>query len=48
MGLIQSAVAIAQEAPIENPAVPPWAFGVFAFLVLGGLLVFTMMIKVGR
>ena len=48
MGLIQSAVAIAQEAPIDNPSIPAWAFGGFAFLVLGGLLVFTMMIKVGR
>ncbi len=48
MGLIQSAVALAQEAPIDNPAIPAWGFGVFAFLVLGGLLGFTMMIKVGR
>ena len=48
MGLIQSALVLAQEAPIDDPAVPSWAFGVFTFLALGGLLVFTMMIKVGR
>lgn len=48
MGLIQAAVALAEEAPIDNPAVPAWAFGAFAFVVLGGLLVFVMMTKVGR
>ena len=48
MGLIQAAVDIAQEAPIDNPAVPTWAFGVFAFLALSALLGVTMMLKVGR
>ncbi len=48
MGLIQSAVELAQEAPIDNPSVPTWAFGLAAFAILAGLLVVTMMIKVGR
>lgn len=48
MGLIQAAVALAEEAPIDNPAVPTWAFGVFTFVVLGALLVGVMMTKVGR
>ncbi|MDO8732026.1 MAG: hypothetical protein Q7L55_05565 [Actinomycetota bacterium] len=48
MGLIQSAVQLAQEAPINDPSIPPWGFGAFAFVVLGVLLAFTMMIKVGR
>ncbi len=48
MGLIQSAVELAQEAPIDNPSVPAWAFGLATFVVLGGLLVVTMMLKVGR
>ncbi|MDP2289442.1 MAG: hypothetical protein Q8M73_12875 [Actinomycetota bacterium] len=47
MGLIQTAFEIAQEAPIDNPSIPVWAFGVFTFLALGALLGVTMMLKVG-
>ncbi|CAB4910053.1 MAG: hypothetical protein F2923_00190 [Actinobacteria bacterium] len=48
MGLISTAVALAAEAPVDNPQVPPYLFGLFTFAALGVLLVITMMIKVGR
>lgn len=48
MGLINAAVTVAGEAPIDNPAVSAWWFGAFTFgaLVLG--LIVVMMLKVGR
>ncbi|MEI7452687.1 MAG: hypothetical protein WCK04_00485 [Actinomycetes bacterium] len=48
MGLITTAVALANEAPVDNPQISAYAFGLFTFAALGLLLVITMMIKVGR
>ena len=48
MGLITTAVAVASEAPVDNPQLSAYAFGLFTFAALGLLLVITMMTKVGR
>jgi hypothetical protein len=48
MGLITTAVVLASEAPVDNPQISPYAFGLFTFAALGLLLVITMMTKVGR
>lgn len=48
MGLINTVIVLAGEAPVENPQVSAYAFGLFTFAALGVLLVITMMIKVGR
>ncbi|MFA7323831.1 MAG: hypothetical protein WC005_05695 [Candidatus Nanopelagicales bacterium] len=48
MGLINTAVVLAGEAPLDNPAVSSWYFGLFTFAALGALLVVVMMLKVGR
>lgn len=48
MSLISAAVRLSEEAPIDNPAVPAWAFGAFGFGVLVVLLIITVMLKVER
>lgn len=47
MNWISAAVA-ASEAGEHGGTVSPYVFGVFAFVVLGALLVITMMINVDR
>jgi len=46
MSLVTAVARLAEEAPVENPAVPAWAIGGFAFVLLGALLVVTVMLKV--
>ena len=48
MSMISAAVRLAEEAPIDNPSVPAWAFGLFGFGVLAVLLIITAMLKVER
>jgi hypothetical protein len=48
MGVISTAVVLAEEAAAESHYTSPWVFGVTAFVGLGALLVITLMIKVGR
>jgi hypothetical protein len=48
MSLINAAARLAEEAPIDNPSVPAWAFGAFGFGILAVLLIITVMLKVER
>jgi hypothetical protein len=48
MSMISAAVRLAEEAPIDNPSVPSWAFGAFGFGILAVLLIVTVMLKVER
>ncbi|MDD2858023.1 MAG: hypothetical protein PHU75_05040 [Candidatus Nanopelagicales bacterium] len=48
MGLVNAAVTLASEAPIDNPAVSAWWFGAFTLGALVVGLVVVMMLKVGR
>jgi hypothetical protein len=47
MGVIRTAAVLAEEAA-PGASVPPWVFGVTAFVALGALLIVTLMIKVDR
>lgn len=47
MSWVDAAVA-ASEAGEQGGQISPYVFGLFAFLVLGALLVITMMINVDR
>ena len=44
--LVAGALRLSEEPLVDDPSVPAWAFGVFAFAVLVVLLVVTMMVKV--
>jgi len=48
MEIVSTAIILAnEEAAVESGQVSPYVFGAFAFVALVGLLIFTMMIKVG-
>ena len=48
MEIISNAIVLAsEEAAVESGQVSPYVFGAFAFVALVGLLIVTMMIKVG-
>jgi hypothetical protein len=46
--LIAAAVRLSEESPVEDPAVPPYVIGGFAFLVLVVLLVVVYLMNVER
>ncbi len=48
MSLINAAVRLSEEAPVESAGVPAWVIGLFGFGVLLALLIITVMIKVER
>jgi len=48
MSLINAAVRLSEEAPIESSGVPAWGIGLFGFGILLALLIVTVMIKVER